>query len=105
MMSVIKAANVATPPSLFPHLLLPPRGVWMWSVLHFPRIKPGMPNSFNGDRAKECVFLTSLELYLSLTGLDFPDDQTCIHWALFYFKSGHATTFAKCVVRQEMKGG
>jgi hypothetical protein len=42
---------------------------------------------------------------MSLTGSDFPDDQVCIHWALSFFKSRCAATFAKCVVRQEMKSG
>jgi hypothetical protein len=40
-----------------------------------------------------------------LTALDFPDEQVHIHWALSYFKSGHAVTFAKHIVRQEMKTG
>jgi hypothetical protein len=64
---------------------------------------PGTPNTFDGDRAKGHTFLTSLELYLSLTGLDFPDNQLYIHWALSYFKSGCVATFAECMVRQEMK--
>jgi hypothetical protein len=37
---------------------------------------------------------------MSLTGLDFPDDQVCIHWALSFFKSGHVAAFAEYVVRQ-----
>jgi hypothetical protein len=51
------------------------------------------------------AFLTSLKLYLLLTGLDFPDDQLHIHWALSYFKSRYTATFDKHVVRQEMKSG
>jgi hypothetical protein len=49
--------------------------------------------------------LTSCEFYLSLTGLDYPDEQSRIHWALSFYKSGHAATFAECIVRQEMRTG
>jgi hypothetical protein len=59
------------------------------------QIKPGVPNTFDGNRVKSCAFLTSCELYLSLTGFHSLDNQTCIHWTLSYFKSGHAATFAK----------
>jgi hypothetical protein len=60
---------------------------------------------FDGDRSKGCTFLTSCELYLSLTGPDYPDEQSHIHWALSFFKSGRAATFAECIVRQEMQTG
>jgi hypothetical protein len=69
------------------------------------RIKPASPDNFDGDRSKGRAFLTSCELYLSLTGLDYPDKQSCIHWALSFFKSGHVATFAECIVRQEMRTG
>jgi hypothetical protein len=36
---------------------------------------------------------------------DFPDDQTQIHWALSYCKSGRAANFAERIIRQEMKTG
>jgi hypothetical protein len=51
------------------------------------------------------AFLTSCEIYTSLTALDFPDDQTQIHWALSYCKSGRAVNFAERIIRQEMKTG
>jgi hypothetical protein len=73
--------------------------------LHSPRIKPASPDNFDGDRSKGRTFLTSYELYLSLTGLDYPDEQSHIHWALSFFKSGHVATFAECIVRQEMRTG
>jgi hypothetical protein len=105
--------NVATPPS--PSVSLPSlatsteRGVLHpsqpRSVSHSPRIKPATPDNFDGDRSKGCAFLTSCELYLSLTGPDYPDEQSHIHWALSFFKSGRAATFAKCIVRQEMRTG
>jgi hypothetical protein len=111
IISALQATNITTTSS--PLVSLPPpvatRGVscipLAWGVCCIPWIKPGAPDSFNGDRVKGCTFLTSLELYLFLTGSDFPDDQSHIHWALFYFKSGHAVTYAECVVRQEMKSG
>jgi hypothetical protein len=105
--------NVATPPS--PSVSLPSlatstgKGVLHpsqpRSVSHSPRIKPVTPDNFDGDRSKGCAFLTSCELYLSLTGPDYPDKQSHIHWALSFFKSGRAATFAECTVRQEMRTG
>jgi hypothetical protein len=84
--------NVATPPS--PSVSLPllatstGRGVLhpslSGSVLHSPRIKPASPDNFDGDRSKGHAFLTSCELYLSLTGSDYPDEQSHIHWALSF---------------------
>jgi hypothetical protein len=47
--------------------------------------------------------LTSCELYISLTVSDFPNNQTQIHWALSYCKSGCTETFAEYIVRQEVK--
>jgi hypothetical protein len=74
----------------------------MGNVLHSPWIKPGTPDNFDSNRSKDHAFLTSLELYLSLTGSDL-DYQLHIHWALSYFKSRCTATFAEHVVRQEMK--
>jgi hypothetical protein len=105
--------NIATPPS--PSVSLPllatstGRGVLhpsqLGSVSHSPRIKPVSPDNFNGDRSKGRAFLTSCKLYLSLTGPDYPDEQSHIHWALLFFKSGRAATFAERTVRQEMRTG
>jgi hypothetical protein len=105
--------NVATPPS--PSVSLPSfatstgKGVLHpsqpRSVSHSPRIKPATPDNFDGDRSKGRAFLTSCEIYLSLTGPDYPDEQLRIHWALSFFKSGHAATFAERTVRQEMRTG
>jgi hypothetical protein len=75
------------------------------SVLHSLRIKPANPDNFNGDRSKGHAFLTSCELYLSPTGVDYPDEQAHIHRALSFFKSGCAATFAERTVRQEMRTG
>jgi hypothetical protein len=75
-------SNVATPPS--PSVSLPSlatstgRGVLhpsqLGSVLHPPRIKPASPDNFDGDRSQGHAFLTSCELYLSLTGSDYPNE-------------------------------
>jgi hypothetical protein len=45
----------------------------------------------------------SCKLYISLTQLDFVEDQVHIHWALSYFKGGHTANFTKCIIRQEMR--
>jgi hypothetical protein len=74
-------------------------------VSHSPWIKLASPDNFDGDRSKGHAFLTSCELYLSLTGPDYPDEQSHIHWALSFFKSGRVVTFAECIVRQEMRTG
>jgi hypothetical protein len=47
----------------------------------------------------------SCELYISLTQLDFVEDQVCIHWALSYFKGGRAANFAEHIIWQEMRTG
>jgi hypothetical protein len=75
------------------------------SVLHSPQIKPASIDNFDGDRSKGRAFLTSCELYQSLTGLDYRDEQTHIHWALSFFKSGHVVTFTEQIIRQEMRTG
>jgi hypothetical protein len=105
--------NVATPPSpsvSLPSLATPTgRGALhpsqTGSVSHSPQIKPASPGNFDGDRSKGRAFLTSCELYLSLTGPDYPDEQSHIHWALSFFKSGCAATFTERIVRQEMRMG
>jgi hypothetical protein len=66
------------------------------------QIKQGAPNSFDTDREQGQSFLISCELYMSLIASDFPDDQVRIQ---SYFKSRCTVTFAKHVVRQEMKSG
>jgi hypothetical protein len=114
MMSTRKVdGNIATP--LSPSVSLPSlatstgRGVLHpsqpGSVSHSPRIKPASPDNFDGDRSKGHAFLTSCELYLSLTGPDYPDEQSRIHWALLFFKSRRAATFSEHIVRQEMRTG
>jgi hypothetical protein len=105
--------NVTTPPSpsvSLPSLATPTgRGALHpsqpGSVSHSPQIKLASPDNFDGDRSKRHAFLTSCELYLSLTGPDYPDEQSRIHWALSFFKSGRAATFAEQTVRQEMRTG
>jgi hypothetical protein len=103
IMSTTQVKDIAIPP---PTSVSPPPPVpTILKVLQASQIKLGAPNSFNGDRAQGRSFLTSCKLYIPLTVLDFSDDQVCIHLALSYFKSGCVVTFAKSVVRQEMKSG
>jgi hypothetical protein len=74
-------------------------------VLQPSRVKPGAPSHFDGDRAQGSAFLTSCELYISLTTLDFIDEQVGIHSALSYFKGRCAVSFAKCILWQELWSG
>jgi hypothetical protein len=94
------ARNVAPPPPVSP-----PRVTTPLQASQPSRVKPGAPSHFNGDRAQGRAFLTSCELYISLTQLDFVDEQVHIHWALSYFKGGRAVKFAECISRQEMQSG
>jgi hypothetical protein len=112
MMNMQKVnGNVTTPPSplvSLPSLATPTgRGALHpsqpGSVSHSPRIKLTSPDNLDGDRSKGHTFLTSCKLYLSLTGPDYPDEQSRIHWALSFVKSGRVATFAERTVRQEMR--
>jgi hypothetical protein len=69
------------------------------------RVKPGVPSHFDGDRAQGHTFLTFCELYISLTALDFVNEQMRIHWALPYFKGGQAASFTKRILWQELQSG
>jgi hypothetical protein len=94
------ARNVAPPPPVPTPLVITPLQVSQPS-----RVKPGVPSHFDGDRVQGCAFLTSCELYILLTQSDFVDKQVHIHWALSYFKGGHAASFAECILRQELWSG
>jgi hypothetical protein len=91
------ARNIAPPPPASPPPVTTPL-----KVSHPSRVNPGAPNNFDGDRAQGHAFLTSCELYISLSQSDFIEDQVRIHWALSYFKGGRAVNFAECIIRQEM---
>jgi hypothetical protein len=73
--------------------------------LHSLQINPASPDNIDGDRSKGRTFLTSCELYLLLAGPDYQDEQSCIHWALSFFKSGCAVAFSERIVRQGMRTG
>jgi hypothetical protein len=90
------ARNIAPPPPTS----LPPVTTPL-KASHPSRVNPGTPSNFNGDRAQGRAFLTSCELYISLSQLDFVQVQ--IHWALSYFKGRRAATLAEHVIRQEMR--
>jgi hypothetical protein len=77
MLSNIEVKNVA-PPLLVMASIIPPV-IAIPSALQPLRIRPGAPNNFDRDQLKGQVFLNSCELYMSLTVLDFPDNQTQIH--------------------------
>jgi hypothetical protein len=62
------------------------------------RVKLGIPSNFDEDRAQGHAFLTSCELYILLTALDFINEWVCIHWALSYFKGRYMVSFAKHIL-------
>jgi hypothetical protein len=93
------ARNIAPPRPVSPPVTTPLK------ELQPSRVKLGIPSNFDGDRAQGRAFLTSCELYISLTQSDFVEDQVRIHWALSYFKGGHAVNFAERIIRQEMRTG
>jgi hypothetical protein len=84
------ARNVAPPPPVSPPHVTTPLQASQPS-----RVKPGAPSHFDGDRAQGRAFLTSCELYISLTQSDFVDEQVHIHWALSYFKGGRSTFYGR----------
>jgi hypothetical protein len=84
------ARNIAPPPPVSQ-----PFVTTTLQASHPSRVQPGVPSHFDGDRAQGRAFLTSCELYISLTQLDFIDDQVRIHWALSNFKGGRAASFAR----------
>jgi hypothetical protein len=94
------ARNVAPPPPASQPPVISPL-----KASHPSRVNPGAPSNFDGDRAQGRAFLTSCELYISLSQSDFIEDQVRIHWALSYFKGGRAATFAERIIRQEMRSG
>jgi hypothetical protein len=49
--------------------------------------------------------LPPCELYILLTASDFIDEQVRIHWALSYFKGGHAASFTEHILQQELWSG
>jgi hypothetical protein len=101
IMSNIEAAKVvAPPPPISPQLVTTPLQASQPS-----RVKPGVPSNFDRDRAQGRAFLTSCEVYISLTASDFVDEQVRIHWALSYFKGRHVVSFAECILRQELQSG
>jgi hypothetical protein len=94
------AKSVAPPPPVSTPLVITPL-----QALHPSRVKPGVPSNFDRDRAQGRAFITSCELYILLTALDFVDEQVRIYWALSYFKGGRAASFAERILRQELRSG
>jgi hypothetical protein len=94
------ARNITPPPPVSPPIV-----TTTLQVSQPSGVKPGVPSHFDGDRVQGCTFLTSCELYILLTALDFVDKQVRIHWALSYFKGGRAASFAECILRQELRSG
>jgi hypothetical protein len=94
------ARNIAPPPPVSP-----PHVTTTLQASQPSRVKPGIPSYFDGDRAQGCAFLTSCELYISLTQSDFVDEQVHIHWVLSYFRGRRAASFTECILWQELWSG
>src|SRR3981189_1867344 len=86
-------------------LITPPTLIAHSAPSHKSRLKPGVPQNFDVDRDGGRPSLPSCRLYISLSIDDFADEQAQIHWALSYFKSGRAATFADRTLRAEAKRG
>jgi hypothetical protein len=101
-----KFNNLELPNAPIPQqLIAPPSSIAHLAPPHKSRVKPGVPQDFDGNRENGRSFLTSCRLYISLSLDDFADEQAQIHWALSYFKSGRAATFADRTLRAEAKAG
>jgi hypothetical protein len=94
------ARNIAPPPPVSP-----PHVNTTLQASQPSRVKLGIPSHFDGDRSQGHAFLTSCELYISLTQSDFIDEQVRIHWALSYFKGRRAASFTERILRQELRSG
>jgi hypothetical protein len=101
IMSNIEVAKSVTPPPP----VSPPLVTTTLQASQPSRVKPGVPSHFDGDRVQRRAFITSCELYISLTASDFINEQVCIHWALSCFKGGHVVSFAECILQQELRSG
>jgi hypothetical protein len=86
-------------------IIAPPNLITQAAPPHRLCVKPGVPQNFDGDCEGGHSFLTSCRLYISLSIDDFTDEQAQIHWALSYFKSDRAATFADCTLHAEAKRG
>jgi hypothetical protein len=94
------ARSIAPPPPVSPPLI-----TTTLQASQPSRVKLGVPSNSDGDRVQGHTFLTSCELYISLTVSDFVDEQVRIHWALSYFKGGCVVSFAKHILWQELQSG
>jgi hypothetical protein len=94
------ARNVTPPPPVSP-----PFVTTTLQASHPSRVKPGLPSHFDGDRVHGRAFLTSCELYISLTQSDFVVYQVRIHWALSYYKGGCTVSFTERILHQELRSG
>jgi hypothetical protein len=72
------------------------------SDTHHPQqATPAKPSEYDGNRANGRPFFNSVQLYISICGNQFPNDQTRILWTLSFMKSGRAATFANRVFVHE----
>lgn len=65
-------------------------------------LRPSAPSEFDGECSHGCAFINTCLLYFALCPEQFPDDACKIHWALTFFKSGRASSWAAQVMREEL---
>ncbi|KIJ24423.1 hypothetical protein M422DRAFT_274798 [Sphaerobolus stellatus SS14] len=65
------------------------------------QMRPSNLSNFDGDRAKGHSFLNSCNLYFLIAGCAFHNEQARISWALTFFKSGQAASFADRILRTQ----
>ncbi|KIJ29589.1 hypothetical protein M422DRAFT_268932 [Sphaerobolus stellatus SS14] len=63
------------------------------------RVRPAALPDFNGSCDKGQAFLNGCLFYFYAVSQQFPDKQARINWALTYFKSGRAATYANRILR------
>ncbi|KIJ40792.1 hypothetical protein M422DRAFT_89836, partial [Sphaerobolus stellatus SS14] len=69
------------------------------------QVRPSNPPDFDGDREKGQPFLNSCSLYFSIAGSAFQNKKARISWALTFFKTGQAASFADQILRTQSHMG
>ncbi|KIJ46784.1 hypothetical protein M422DRAFT_249518 [Sphaerobolus stellatus SS14] len=65
------------------------------------QMRPSNPLDFDGNQMKGQAFLNSCNLYFSIARCAFHNQQARISWALTFFKSGQAASFADRILRTQ----
>ncbi|KIJ26698.1 hypothetical protein M422DRAFT_272207 [Sphaerobolus stellatus SS14] len=63
------------------------------------QMRPSNPSDFDSNRTKGQAFPNCCNLYFSIARNTFQNEQALISWALTFFKSGQAASFADQILR------